>query len=118
MSDLMTTLSVRIDQSLLNAVKENAATQGIKLSRYARSLIERGLMLEKLEDHSISNNNKSIDYLPIIATLCAENTMLTRYLYRKDFSNQPAFNAALADVFGQSQHMLKEMETMQQKENE
>lgn len=119
-NDTMKSITVRMDDYFYSLIKQKAAEKGIKLSRYIRMLIERGLVMESQFQSTGSpalSTNSQPDLLPIIASLSAENTMLLRYLYRRYFDNDETFQNAANKIYEQSQQMLTMMQQTALKED-
>jgi len=82
----MKTICIRIDEKVVEIIDRNAAQQGIKPTRYVRSLIEKGLVL----DHQIQGGTTG-KHAPMqdttlwfsLAEFLIENVMLARILVRK-----------------------------------
>ena len=78
-------MHIRIDEEMAKTIEYKAAKNAIKLSRYIRSLLEKGLVFEHQMEagHSIKNlPSKDAEYLIKIAEILVENIRLTRKLIR------------------------------------
>lgn len=109
MNDNMKSISLRLDHYFYEILKTKAEDKGVKLSRFIRTLLERGLTLEGTYSHptqASSFDNTSADYLAIIADLSAETLMTMRHIYRRDFENEETFREASNRIYAQSQKML------------
>jgi hypothetical protein len=118
MSEEMGSFHVRVDKDFYDILTRKSKERGIRIGRYIRMLIERGLVI----DHQYHNEGTSYNLavnnhalLPIIAELCAETTMLVRYLYREKFDNDDAFKDMVSKIYSQSQQLLEMMKMAQDK---
>jgi AraC-like DNA-binding protein len=83
--------SVRVDDRLSQILERNAENQGIKVTRYVRSLIEKGLVIDTQIQQGVlaEKIDKSKSYFDLkIAELVAQNVALSRKLLRKQFKNE------------------------------
>jgi hypothetical protein len=93
--------SVRVDTRLSQVLNRNAEDQGIKVTRYVRSLIEKGLIIDTQIQQGIlvekKDNSKSYFDLKI-AELVAQSVALSRKLLRKQFKNEEAGQDEVQDA--------------------
>lgn len=77
--------SIRIDHKLAEILERNSQQQSIKVTRYIRSLIEKGLVIDTQIQQGVlaDKNNNSKSYFDLrIAELITQNLSLTRKLIR------------------------------------
>lgn len=115
MTEKMLSIPIRFDKDFYDIIIRKANERGIKVSRYVRMLIERGLVIDH-QYHNEGNNSSATQIddkqmLTIIAELCAETTMMVRYLYRQNFENDEAFKDMVSKIYNQSQQLLEMMKS-------
>ena len=80
---MMKQLCLRLDEKLIEILERNAKQQGIKLRRYIRSTIEKGLVIDaQLQKGSTEDVRVINDFQIRIAELITQNTILSRRLLR------------------------------------
>jgi|GEM_PF-1775552 len=102
----MESFSLRVDRNLSNVLAENARKQGIKVSRYMRSLIEKGLVFEacSCEGTFFTQGDQTLNPIKMkIAELGIQNLILTRKLIRNLLSEN-----------GKADELINKAETMSQ----
>jgi hypothetical protein len=93
--------SMRVDDGLSQILERNAENQGIKVTRYVRSLIEKGLVIDTQIQQGIlaEKIDKSKSYFDLkIAELVAQNVAISRKLLRKQFKNEEIGQDEIQDV--------------------
>jgi hypothetical protein len=93
--------SVRMDDRLSQILERNAENQGIKITRYLRSLIEKGLVIDTQIQKGVlvEKIDKSKSYFDIrIADLVSEKVALSRKLLRKQFKNEETGHDEIQDA--------------------
>lgn len=119
MSKEMSSFHVRVDKDFYDILTKKAKERNIKIGRYIRMLIERGLVI----DHQYHNENSAFSnvgindtaLLQIISQLCAETTMVLRYVYRNNFNNDEEFKDMANKIYNQSQQLLEMMKSTYEK---
>jgi hypothetical protein len=93
--------SVRVDDALSRVLERNAENQGSKITRYVRSLIEKGLIIDTQIQQGVlvEKIDKSKSYFDLkIAELVAQNVALSRKLLRKQFKNEETGQNEIQDA--------------------
>ena len=108
----MKQVSLRIDDVLSEILKRNAAQQQVKMTRYIRSLIEKGLVIDtqiqqgvyvEKKDHSKSHFDIKI------AELIAQNSALSRKLIRAQLKNDEISNDEIKDAEKRAKEFIAEL---------
>ncbi|CAM4436015.1 MAG: hypothetical protein LEGION0398_MBIBDBAK_00544 [Legionellaceae bacterium] len=109
----MKSIPIRLDNDIYQNVVNNSKEKGIKISRYIRSLIDKGLIVENYlplrqdsERHNKVNNISDNNSLDIIAGLCAENLMITRQLYSDSLKDKEKYIENLTVITEKSKLLL------------
>lgn len=89
---------VRIDDKTYAIIEKNAANQGIKISRYIRSLIEKGLVIDsQINRGDVPQNplNADQELFNQLVEISIENTILTRKMLRNFVETEEDYNNIL-----------------------
>jgi len=104
--------SVRMDQKLSEILERNAAQQGAKLSRYIRSLIEKGLVVDTQIQQGVyvEKRDHSKSYFDIkIAELIAQNLALSRKLIRAQLKSEELSHDEIRDAEKRAKEFIAEL---------
>ncbi len=100
----MKSITLRIDESLLETITRNAEVQKIKLSRYIRMLIEKGLVIDSQiqsgfdkNTAGFSNNSKGIFEIRM-AQIQAEELLICREILKNILQSESDFNRKSAEA--------------------
>jgi thioredoxin reductase len=97
-ADNMRKVTIRIDEKIWQVIEKNAEEQSIKSTRYARSLLEKGLVIDhQIQSGSSSNKTSQQEHSLSLELLeiAVENVMLTRKLVRISVQTQEEHRAIL-----------------------
>jgi hypothetical protein len=97
----MTQYSVRVDQKLADILEKNSEHQGIKMTRYIRSLLEKGLVIDTLvQQGSLAEkqDNSKSHFEIRIAELVAQNLVLGRKLIRAQSKTEDQANKEISEA--------------------
>ena len=115
MSEEMSSFHVRVDQDFYDIIANKAKERGIKISRYIRMLLERGLVVDQQYHNEVKSIEPSVNdaqsLLSIVATLSAETTMLTRFIYRESFESDRDFEENAGKAYNKAQRLLELMKS-------
>jgi len=106
----MKPFSLRIDDDLYEMIQQRATERGIKVTRYVRMLIEKGLVVDHQLHHGTQSLAESETYSNgTLAELLAENTMVLRSIYRNLFKDEESFKASMESLHQLSQRFLEKL---------
>ena len=104
--------SLRVDDTLSGILNRNAENQGIKVTRYIRSLIEKGLVIDTQIQQGVlvEKRDRSKSYFDIkIAELVAQNLALSRKLIRAQLKNDEISNDEIKDAERRAKEFIAEL---------
>ncbi|CAM4390274.1 MAG: hypothetical protein LEGION0398_MBIBDBAK_00157 [Legionellaceae bacterium] len=113
----MSSFHARVDKDFYNIILKKAKERNIKVTRYIRMLLERGLVVDEYyhgeRDSLEIPNVGSQSLIKAIANLSAETTMLARLIYRNQFEDSDDFIDEINKVYKKSQRLLEESISME-----
>lgn len=108
----MKQVSVRVDDTFYGILKKNAEQQGIKVTRYIRSLIEKGLVIDTQIQQGVlvEKRDHSKSYFDIkIAELVAQNLALSRKLIRVQLKSEELSHDEIRDAEKRAKEFIAEL---------
>ena len=104
--------SLRVDDTLSGILNRNAENQGIKVTRYIRSLIEKGLVIDTQIQQGVlvEKRDRSKSYFDIkIAELVAQNLALSRKLIRAQLKSEELSHNEIRDAEKRAKEFIAEL---------
>jgi len=104
--------SIRIDHKLSEILERNAQQQGVKNTRYIRSLIEKGLVIDTQIQQGVlaEKRDHSKSYFDIkIAELVAQTLALSRKLIRAQLKSEEASHDEIRDAEKRAKEFISEL---------
>ena len=104
--------SVRVDHKLAEILERNAQQQGIKVTRYIRSLLEKGLVIDTQIQQGVLTEKKdnSKSYFDIrIAEVVAQTLVLSRKLIRTHLKSEEASSNEISDAERRAKEFISDL---------
>jgi hypothetical protein len=107
----MEIINIRVDKEFRNLLRERAEKREIKLSRYVRSLIEKGMVVEsQLEQSSAGVNSEKKKNINLrMAEMIAENLILTRTVIESNSPNKTEADKIIADAENRAHSYIEDL---------